>query len=105
MTSERIVTAGALKRRPSPASLLTSAPAGRGGGRSDDFVRLIKSASRGDYRFTVKESGGFWIAAEPAGRTIKSPDDCVSGFDLEATHGHAIAVDFLNRNIAAITLT
>jgi hypothetical protein len=26
------------------------------------------------------------------------------GFDLEATHGHAIAVDFLNRNIAAITL-
>jgi len=34
--------------------------------------------------------------------------DGVLGFDLEpkATHGHAVAVaDFLNRNIAAITLT
>jgi hypothetical protein len=65
---------------------------------------------RGHYRFMVKESarGIFWIAAEPAGDTIKSLDDCVLGFDLEpgATHGHAVAVaDFLNRNIDAITLT
>jgi hypothetical protein len=65
---------------------------------------------RGQYRFTVKESarGAFWVAAEPAGDTIKSLDDCVLGFDLEpgATHGHAVAVaDFLNRNIVAITLT
>ena len=65
---------------------------------------------RGHYRFTVKEGarGHFWIAAEPAGGTIRSLDDCVLGFELEpkASHGHAIAVaDFLNRNIVAITLT
>ena len=64
---------------------------------------------RGQYRFTVKESarGAFWIAAEPAGDTIKSLHDCVLGFDLEprASHGHALAVaEFLNRNVAAITL-
>jgi hypothetical protein len=65
---------------------------------------------RGQYRFAVKEAGrgAFWIAAEPAGDTIKSLDDCVLGFDLGAgaTHAHAVAVaDYLNRNIAAITLT
>jgi hypothetical protein len=65
---------------------------------------------RGHYRFTVKESarGHFWVAAEPAGDTIKSLDDCVLGFDLApgASHGHAVAVaDLLNRNIVAITLT
>jgi hypothetical protein len=65
---------------------------------------------RGQYRFIVKESarGSFWVAAEPAGDTIKSLDDCVLGFDLEpgATHGHAVSVaDFLNRSIVAITLT
>ena len=64
---------------------------------------------RGQYRFTVKENvrGEFWLAAEPAGDTIKSLDDCVLGFHLEpkATHGQALAVaDFLNRNIVAITL-
>jgi hypothetical protein len=64
---------------------------------------------RGRYRFVAKESarGHFWVAAEPAGDTIKSLDDYVLGFDLEpgASHGHAVAVvDFLNRNIAAITL-
>jgi hypothetical protein len=51
---------------------------------------------RGHYRFTVKESarGHFWVVAEPAGDTIKSLDDCVLGFDLEAgaSHGHAVAV-------------
>ena len=65
---------------------------------------------RGHYHFTVKEGarGHFWVAAEPAGSTIRSLDDCVLGFELEpkASHGHAIAVaDFLNRNIVAITLT
>jgi hypothetical protein len=65
---------------------------------------------RGRYRFTVKEKarGEFWIAAEPAGQTIKSLDDCVLGFELEpkATHSHAVTVaDFLNTNIRAITLT
>ena len=65
---------------------------------------------RGRYRFVAKESarGHFWIAAEPAGDTIKSLGDCVLGFDLEpgASHGHALMVaDFLNRNIAAITLS
>jgi len=65
---------------------------------------------RGYYRFTVKEGarGHFWIAAEPAGATIKSLDDCVLGFDLgpQATHANAVAVaDFLNQNILAITLT
>jgi hypothetical protein len=65
---------------------------------------------RGHYRFILKESarGRFWIAAEPAGDTIKSLDDYVLGFDLEpgASHGHAVAVaDFLNQNIVAITLT
>ncbi len=68
-----------------------------------------KMMERGQYRFTVKENarGEFWLAAEPAGDTIKSLDDCVLGFHLEpkATHGHALAVaDFLNRNILAITL-
>ena len=63
-----------------------------------------KMMERGQYRFTVKENarGEFWLAAEPAGDTIKSLDDCVLGFHLEpkATHGHALAVaDFLNRNI------
>ena len=67
-------------------------------------------AERGEYLFTIKENtrGEFWIAAEPAGDTIKSLDDCVLGFDLGAgaTHAHAVAVaDYLNRNIAAITLT
>jgi hypothetical protein len=65
---------------------------------------------RGRYSFTVKENarGEFWIAAEPAGDTIKSLDDCVLGFQLEpgATRGRASAVaDFLNSNIAGITLT
>jgi hypothetical protein len=65
---------------------------------------------RGRYRFTPKKDarGHFWVAAEPAGDTIKSLDDCVLGFDLEpgASHGHAVAVaDFLNGNIVAITLT
>jgi len=68
-----------------------------------------KMTERGRYRFVPKESahGHFWVAAEPAGDTIKSLDDCVLGFDLEpgASHGHAVAVaDFLNRNIAAIML-
>ena len=65
---------------------------------------------RGYYRFTVKDGarGHFWIAAEPAGVTIKSLDDCVRGFDLgpQASHGDAVAIaDFLNQNILAITLT
>jgi hypothetical protein len=64
---------------------------------------------RGRYECRVKKGprGQFWIAAEPAGLTIKSLEDCVLGFDLgpHATHGHAIAVaDFLNENLA-ITLT
>jgi hypothetical protein len=68
-----------------------------------------KMIERGQYRFTVKENvrGEFWLAAEPAGDTIKSLDNCVLDFHLEpkATHGHALAVaDFLNRNIVAITL-
>ena len=48
------------------------------------------------------------IAAKPAGDTIKSLDGRVLGFDLrrDATHDDARAVaDFLNQNIAAITLT
>jgi hypothetical protein len=70
----------------------------------------MQMTERGEYRFTVKENmrGEFWIAAEPAGDTIKSLDDCVLGFQLEprATHGHALAVAaFLDRNIVAITLT
>jgi hypothetical protein len=65
---------------------------------------------RGYYRFTVKQCARshFWIAAEPAGVTIKSLDECVLGFDLgpQATHGHAMKVaDFLNQNILAITLS
>ena len=65
---------------------------------------------RGQYRFAVKEAGrgAFWIAAEPAGDTIKSLDGRVLGFDLrrEATHDDARAVaDFLNQNIVAITQT
>ena len=65
---------------------------------------------RGYYRFTVKEGthSHFWIAAEPAGVTIKSLDDCVLGFDLgpQASHGHAVIVaDFLNQNVLAITLS
>jgi hypothetical protein len=50
----------------------------------------------GYYRFTVKQGARshFWIAAEPAGITIKSLDDCVLGFDLgpQATHGDAKAM-------------
>jgi hypothetical protein len=76
---------------------------GKGGntGVKNDRARTV--------RFVPKESahGHFWVAAEPAGDTIKSLDDCVLGFDLEpgASHGQAVAVaDFLNRNIAAITL-
>ncbi len=74
-----------------------------------DHNRTVTGARRTQYRFTVKENarGEFWLAAEPAGDTIKSLDDCVLGFHLEpkATHGHALAVaDFLNRNILAITL-
>jgi len=40
---------------------------------------------RGHYHFTVKEGarGHFWVAAEPAGSTIRSLDDCVLGFELE----------------------
>jgi hypothetical protein len=40
---------------------------------------------RGHYRFVAKESarGHLWVAAEPAGDTIKSLDDCVLGFDLD----------------------
>jgi hypothetical protein len=65
---------------------------------------------RGYYRFIVKEGARshYWIAAEPAGVTIKSLDDCVLGFDLgpQATHGNAVRVaDFLNQNILAITLS
>ncbi len=52
---------------------------------------------RGQYHFTVKEDvrGEFWLAAEPAGDTIKSLDDCVLGFHLEpkATHGQALATE------------
>jgi hypothetical protein len=64
---------------------------------------------RGYYRFSVKQGarGHLWIAAEPAGVTIKSLDDCVLGFDLgpKATHGNAVRVaDFPNQNILAITL-
>ena len=50
-------------------------------------------AERGEYLFTIKENtrGEFWIAAEPAGDTIKSLDGRVLGFDLrrEATHDDA----------------
>jgi hypothetical protein len=65
---------------------------------------------QGYYRFTVKAGARshFWIAAEPAGVTIKSLDDCVLSFDLgpQAAHGHAVKVaDFLNENILAITLS
>jgi hypothetical protein len=61
---------------------------------------------RGYYRFTVKQDAHrhYWIAAEPAGVTIKSLDDCVLGFDLgpKATHGDALRVaEFLNQNILA----
>ena len=67
-------------------------------------------AERGEYLFTIKENtrGEFWIAAEPAGDTIKSLDGRVLGFDLrrDATHDDARAVaDFLNQNIVAITLS
>jgi hypothetical protein len=44
----------------------------------------------------------YWIAAKPAGVTMKSLDDCVLGFDLgpQATQDHAVTVaDFLNQNI------
>ena len=62
------------------------------------------------YRLTIKQGarGHFWIAAEPAGVTIKSLDDCVLGFDLgpQVSHGHAVIVaDFLNQNVLAITLS
>jgi hypothetical protein len=82
-----------MKRREFDVS--SSTTAGRGYG--EDLM-----TERGYYRFTVKEGtrSHFWIAAEPAGDTIKSLDDCVLGFDLEpgASHGHAVAVaDFLNR--------
>src|SRR5262245_13715402 len=56
----------------------------------------------------LRQGGHFWVAAEPAGNTIKSLDDCVLGFDLgaQATHGHAAQVaEFLNENIVAITLS
>ena len=72
--------------------------------------RESQMTERGRYRFTVKKHarGEYWIAAEPAGNTIESLDDCVLGFEIEpkATHGHAVTVaDFLNSNIVAITLT
>ncbi len=49
---------------------------------------------RGQYRFTVKENarGEFWLAAEPAGDTIKSLDDCVLGFHLEPK-GFSASID------------
>ncbi len=45
---------------------------------------------RGQYRFNVKKNarGEFWIAAEPAGHTIESLDDCVLGLRDRAA-GHA----------------
>jgi hypothetical protein len=47
----------------------------------------------GYYRFTVKEGarGHFWIAAEPAGVTIKSFDDCVWALIL----GHKLRMAML----------
>jgi hypothetical protein len=82
-----------------PQEGLTDAGKLTGRGYGEDLM-----TERGYYRFTVKEGvrSHFWIAAEPAGVTIKSLDDCVLGFDLgpQATHGDAVRVaDFLNENI------
>ena len=88
---------------PSPA--YTIKPRRAGPGYGEDLT-----TERGYYRFTVKQDAHrqFWIAAEPADATIESLDDWVLGFHLgpQAPNGDAVrVVDFLNRNILAITLS
>jgi hypothetical protein len=63
---------------------------------------------RGQYRFTVKESsnGSPWVAAEPAGETIRDLGNL--GFDLEAgttmEDARALA-NLMNARISAVSVT
>jgi hypothetical protein len=67
------------------------------------------ATERGSYRFTVKENarGTFFLAAEPAGDTLKGLYGLL-GFNLEedTTLEEATRIaDFMNSNIRSLTLT
>jgi hypothetical protein len=67
------------------------------------------TTSTGRYRFTVKETarGTFWLAAEPAGKTIDGLYGLL-GFELEQgttlDEAHRIA-NLMNVRITSLTLT